>query len=126
MKIQNPLNTKSCVSFVGWYNIVLECDKPRISILTHSFHHLETWESDTVKVVISAVNQFLAKSLVFLFAILDFCSIDGLMQSICLCVFIFAVARFSAKIKTHKYILYMSPSMEQKSKIANKKQANLL
>lgn len=35
--------------------------------------------------------------------------------------FIFALNLATAKIKTREYILYMSPSMEQKSKIANKK-----
>ena len=33
---------------------------------------------------------------------------------------IFALNLAPAKIKTRKYILYMSPSMEQKSKIAKK------
>ena len=39
---------------------------------------------------------------------------------------LFALNLATAKIKTCEYILYMSPSMEQKSKIANKKKANLL
>ena len=34
---------------------------------------------------------------------------------------LFALNLATAQIKTHTYILYMSPSMEQKSKIAHKK-----
>ena len=34
---------------------------------------------------------------------------------------LFALNLATAKIKTHEYVLYMSPSMEQKSKITNKK-----
>ena len=39
--------------------------------------------------------------------------------------FIFALNLATAKTKTREHILYMSPSMEQKSKIANKKTSEL-
>ena len=38
---------------------------------------------------------------------------------------LFALKLATTKIKTSKYILYMSPSMEQKSKITNKKTSKL-
>ena len=44
-----------------------------------------------------------------------------MFEVILLKVDIFALNLATAKIKTREYVLYMSPSMEQKSKIANKK-----